>query len=208
MRTKAVHNYKKWLGEDNDSLYEKAFGRWYKRAQERCMYDSEYAEIEERITTEHGLKTWDPDGWQRQSDIMNLLAPKPMWLKVWGRLHHNRTLHPKHIRNRIVCAHQRMKRGYSYQDLWNFDWYLSTLCEQAFRDLRDVCYGWPGDQYMTFEEWLEIHTKIADGFKAKREQHNIEYKSREQHDKEYQELEAKWLAGMELFTKWYGSFWD
>lgn len=184
---------------DEDSIIHKLWSRWYDKAKARAEQDPEYADL--RANT-----SW-LDSHERQSEIMYQLTPQPLWLKLLTKAGHNKKLKPRWWKGEITHRWQRSRQGYSYQDLWNFDWYLGHLCEKAFIEMRDQAHGWPGDP-MTFEEWLDIHTKIAEAFKAKREQHNIDFKDREQHDCDHAILEAKWVEGMELFTKWYGGFWN
>jgi hypothetical protein len=191
---------------DDENLYGKAFSWWHDKAERLCMDDPEYREIEERLDSGHGTKRWDSWSWDRQSEIRDRVYPMPTWLRAWQKVHHSRRIKPRYWKNTFIHYKQRVERGFSYQDLWNFDWYLSHLCEKAFIELRDTCHGWPGEP-MTFDEWLDIHTKIAEAFKAKRAQHDIDYQ-REDWREERDRLEAQWREGMELFTEYYGGFWD
>ena len=145
--------------------------------------------------------------WEYQRAVERTLTRYPIYLKVTGYIHRAGWFEPKAWKSRFNVRWERSKKGYAYSDLWNFDHYLSHLCEQAFIQLRDQAHGWPGDP-LTFEEWLDILTTISDGFKAKRVQDDLLLKSREEYDRQYDELQAKWEEGMALFTTWYGAFWD
>lgn len=59
---------------------------------------------------------------------------------------------------------QRGRRGWSDEDIWNFNWYLIFVISPALRRLAEKANGHPVE--LTETEWKEILNKIADGLEA------------------------------------------
>lgn len=64
----------------------------------------------------------------------------------------------------------RARLGFAPQDCWSLDSYLNAMLPNAIRYLRDHICTYPsyfvnGDS-MSFEQWCEILTTIADGLEA------------------------------------------
>jgi hypothetical protein len=120
--------------------------------------------------------------------------------------------------------YQRAKRGYSYQDLWSFNSYLSSIIPPALREYNKNVSGCPGDLYDESKindgchKWKEILEEIAQGFEAAEEMKNIHFLYRKDnpdrsHSFEYDEKRAQYLVnkferGIDLFKKYYFSLWD
>lgn len=58
-------------------------------------------------------------------------------------------------------AWQRITRGYSDLDLWNFDTYLQKVMSCGIRDFADMTTGYPNG-YETFEDWKKELLVIAE----------------------------------------------
>lgn len=58
---------------------------------------------------------------------------------------------------------QRAARGYSDEDAWDLDLYLASWLPDALEQLRDYGKGYPG--HLTPEEWEDILSRMADGFR-------------------------------------------
>ena len=58
-------------------------------------------------------------------------------------------------------AWQRIVRGYSDMDLWNFDTYLQKVMSCGIRSFTEIMTGYP-DGYETFEDWKKELLVIAD----------------------------------------------
>lgn len=53
----------------------------------------------------------------------------------------------KRIKNNFVCAYQRIKYGYCYQDVWSIDrWFLSVM-PNMLDDLRKTTQGYPSTMF-------------------------------------------------------------
>ena len=61
----------------------------------------------------------------------------------------------------IKHAKQRVVRGYSDADLWNFDWYLQKILSSGLRDLAKTTHGYPAD-LADIEDWRKELNNIAD----------------------------------------------
>uniref|UniRef100_A0A6M3IJE0 Uncharacterized protein n=1 Tax=viral metagenome TaxID=1070528 RepID=A0A6M3IJE0_9ZZZZ len=67
---------------------------------------------------------------------------------------------------------QRIKRGFSDQDVWGFDYFLAPVIAKGCRELQRQAHGCPGDLYekfgeeKAFEEWKMVLGKIAKTFET------------------------------------------
>ena len=62
--------------------------------------------------------------------------------------------------------YQRVTRGYSDADVWNFDYYLSEVIQGGCQWLREKGIGHPSN--MTEQEWASILSQIEKGMKLSR----------------------------------------
>lgn len=58
--------------------------------------------------------------------------------------------------------YQRAKQGWSYQDCWSIDWYLSDILPKMLRELKKNKHGHPHG--LSEDEWNTILEDIAYGF--------------------------------------------
>lgn len=86
----------------------------------------------------------------------------------------------------FVFPVQRAKRGYSDQDLWNFDRYIADMFATAIPQLKKIQHGHP--EYTSQEDWYRILDEMSYGF----EQYGVEY----EHDRDDKEM-AAWEAALE-----------
>lgn len=125
----------------------------------------------------------------------------------------------------IKYAYQRLKRGYSDRDLWDFDSYLCEMVPMAVRNLAKNSMGCPGDLWdkdaknNECHKWSEILEEIAQGFEAadqiksmrryckwlKTPEGLYEHELEKEKDKQ---LTIKYERGMELFAKYFMNLWD
>lgn len=105
--------------------------------------------------------------------------------------------------------YQRIKRGYSDEDLWGWDCHNALVNAAALRQLADIAHGWPGEP-MTFEEWQEILRKMARGFEAHVEMvsSGVGDEGWEEYAKRQEALRQEFKEGMALYAEWYGALWD
>jgi len=61
----------------------------------------------------------------------------------------------------LKYAKQRIERGYSGADLWNFDLYLQRVLAGGLRDLSKINTGYP-DAYPSEEAWKKDLNDVAD----------------------------------------------
>jgi len=119
------------------------------------------------------------------------------------------------VHRKIHCFWQRGRRGYSYRDLWSFDYYLSNVISKGLRDLAKITHGFPDQHVGSFENWQRLLFIIADAF----EEHNYEDDSDlyskdteeygveealERFKKRYEIRKEK----MKLLIEYWGNLWD
>lgn len=90
------------------------------------------------------------------------LDVKYFFVRNWGKFK-NLPRHPKRW-------YQRARYGYATEDVWRFDYYLSTVIEGACRWLRTEGTGHPNG--LTAEEWSLILSKIEKGMEVSRKDYD------------------------------------
>lgn len=82
------------------------------------------------------------------------------WLPVWLR----RTA----LARPVVLFVQRGRRGWSDEDLWQFDHHIGRVIAGGLRRMAVVTYGYPGEHYgfNSLEEWRAFLVAIADDLDA------------------------------------------
>ena len=66
------------------------------------------------------------------------------------------------FRRSFKYAYQRITRGYSDSDLWDFDTYLLELFTHGLSDFADRTIGYPGDdEFPTYESWTKFLHELA-----------------------------------------------
>lgn len=114
------------------------------------------------------------------------------WLPTWIR----RTVHMRKARMFI----QRGRRGWSDEDLWQFDHHIGQVIAGGLRQLAATTHGYPqGEEFPEFEVWQAYLTGIADDLDAwtkdPLELHNTEAFERSR-------------AAIRRLAEHYGSYWD
>ena len=115
---------------------------------------------------------------------------------------------------------ERAYYGIGHADVWNFDYYLSTVIIRGLKQLKKYNHGCPTNIYdkyknqiglsqkeidrLAHNEWLLVLSIMIEGFESAEKiicpsKLNI---------KKYKELEIKLNKGMDLFKKYYLSLWD
>ena len=115
---------------------------------------------------------------------------------------------------------QRFKRGYSYGDVWDMDfWFMSTVKPMLIH-LRDHGIGIPSDLYMEGYEderidWENILTEMIDCLDLMHEDNAEKYLgitdndwSVDDYNKKWALMEEKKNRFFELFSKYFYSLWD
>jgi len=123
----------------------------------------------------------------------------------------------------IKNLYQRLKRGYTDEDVWSFDAYLNKIIPSAVRQIAKGPNGCPGtfwDKKNKNDEcykWKVVLEEIAQGFEAAESISNFKYinlvKKEEGYIQEVDKKKLKMLTkkydrGMDLFKKYYMALWD
>jgi len=125
---------------------------------------------------------------------------------------------------RIKYFIQRGRRGYSDEDLWDFDSYLSSMIAPALRHLAKKSFGCPSDLYDKDKKndechrWKEILEEMAQGFDAVRSLKGTGILHYEKQDNgalkitvdenRQKNLSDKFNKGMQLFSQYFLGLWD
>lgn len=82
---------------------------------------------------------------------------------LFGRIHngHRDLFHPVW---RVRMWIQRVQQGYSSEDVWSFDSYLTGVIRGGVEELRRINHGHPSE--LTAGEWSKILTEIVEGMRA------------------------------------------
>jgi hypothetical protein len=189
-------------------VYDKAFSWWYDKAEAKCWKDPIWAEIQLRRDDGNGnfLTLFSeeddlgPDEWATQDKIFERINPRPLWLRF---LKLAETLYrlPHSTRYKIRYAKQRIKRGYSDQDLWSFDSYLAGIIAGGCEDLARISHGVPGN--LTEGEWESVLKTIAVGFRD-----YAKDKFSESDGVPLSDEESTYNKGFDEFRKNFGALWD
>ena len=115
---------------------------------------------------------------------------------------------------------QRFKRGYSYGDVWDMDFWFMRTVKPMLIHLRDHGIGIPNDLYQEGKDneradWEAILTEMINCLdlmdEANAEKHlgiTSEYYSLENTKRTWALMEENKNRFFELFSKYYYSFWD
>lgn len=161
-------------------LFDFAHHLWWERARKRAWQNPEWAEIQRRriltgdeddrdgtlmLDDERGL-TWAD--WNRQQEIFRTINPTPRFFRAgywWRRRTRGWIFRPSRLRVYL----QRARRGFSDEDTWSLDEYLSRVIADSVQRFAEVTNGRPGD--ISPEEWQETLAKIARGFRGAHRAH-------------------------------------
>jgi hypothetical protein len=191
--------------------------KWHARYQKRALRSERYREIRDQNTIEgSSLIKFDSETWDEERDLFDkmnsgLLRPnsRPIMLNIrWWLGKHPFIDSP--IRE-FKFAWRRYKDGWTPQDTWGLDNYLSEIIIGSVRHLNEVKHGWPGEP-LTYEEWGQILDDIVAGFEAgqtiQSEYLGEGYTPEGYEGPSYEELMGKFDHGMELLHKWFFHLWD
>ena len=83
-------------------------------------------------------------------------------------------------------AYQRITRGFCDFDVWDFDYYLTSVMAQGIKHLADTTHSYPGNnEFPTYESWRDYLYEIAT---------KLNFSLRDDLPNEYEE---EWLKGWE-----------
>jgi hypothetical protein len=111
---------------------------------------------------------------------------------------------PRNIKN----FYQRGMRGYSDEDTWNVDSYISHIAIPMLTRLRDKHAGYPPK--LTSKKWFKALDEMIEGFKAYEMLVSLDdiIKDGEYNEEKSDAEMKKFKKGMRLFSKWYFNLWD
>ena len=83
-------------------------------------------------------------------------------------------------------AYQRITRGFCDFDVWDFDYYLTSVMAQGIKHLADTTHSYPGNnEFPTYESWKDYLYEITN---------KLNFSLRDDLPNEYEE---EWLKGWE-----------
>lgn len=122
------------------------------------------------------------------------------------------------IFKQIKYGWQKYKRGFSDEDVWDFDSYLAEIIIAGLKRLKEINHGCPGDLWDEkakndeCHRWNEILEEMIQGFEASQEMDRPAYIKgnfkKEIDFERLKNLEKKYNRGMELFCRYFRNLWD
>jgi len=104
---------------------------------------------------------------------------------------------------------ERGTKGYCYEDMWNFDSWLSATIARGLREFKAATNTYPND-INNWEEWQAVLSEMIECFEEQnRDTSNL---PRDNFVEQYQARMAnkkqKLHRGLELLEKYYFDLWD
>lgn len=131
------------------------------------------------------------------------------------------------IKNKLIYGHdclrvriQRFKRGYSYGDVWDMDFWFMRTVKPMLIHLRDHGIGIPNELYLQDADnerilWENTLTEMISCLELMNEDNAEKYLGIEDNDFSIEDYNKKWALMeenknrfFELFSKHYFSLWD
>jgi len=109
----------------------------------------------------------------------------------------------KDIKYEIKFASQRVLRGYSDKDIWNFDEHIANVIKEVCFKLAHESMGHP--MHLKEEEWKQTLLDISFGFGSYLEMRSGFYDVK---DKEFKRLQKEYKKGLKLFIDNHEYLWD
>ncbi len=103
---------------------------------------------------------------------------------------------------------ERGRKGYCYEDLWQFDNWLSKTIANGLREFKENCHGYPND-IDDWDKWMATLDEMIECFDEQcREIENNTTNFLEQWHKRQEHQKKKLHRGLELLEKYYYDLWD
>jgi len=104
---------------------------------------------------------------------------------------------------------ERGRKGYCYEDLWEFDNWLSALISRGLREFKQNCHTYPND-CTDWEQWEKIQDEMIECFEE--QLRNTDNLLREggmgSYDKAKTNRKKKLHRGFELLERYYYDLWN
>lgn len=82
---------------------------------------------------------------------------------------------PHRARVDLMCAWQRLTRGWDVRSVWSLDDDLSGRLGAQLLHMADIAHGWPGEQYGTFDDWVRDLRRAGWALLRYRELHHEDF---------------------------------
>ncbi len=109
----------------------------------------------------------------------------------------------------IRRAIERMRKGYCYEDLWQFDSWLSTLIARGLREFKENCHGYPND-IDDWDEWMSTLDEMIECFEElpREIDNHLSGDFMAWYNRRMEVKRQKLHRGFELLEKYYFDLWD
>lgn len=108
---------------------------------------------------------------------------------------------------------ERGRKGYCYEDLWSFEYWLSNLIASGLREFKANCHGYPTD-IDDWETWMAILDEMIECFTDQtRSIDNLlgtpdQPVNSEGYHEAFRKKKERLHRGFELLEKYYYALWD
>lgn len=107
--------------------------------------------------------------------------------------------------NSIRKFFERGRKGYCYEDLWNWDYFFSKLIANSLREFKKNCHTYPND-IDDWEDWDKVLDEMIECFEE--QMRGIENIAKDRDfikawDKRREHQKERLHRGLELLEKYY-----
>ena len=105
---------------------------------------------------------------------------------------------------------ERGRKGYCYEDLWNFDNWLSRLIANGLREFKTNCHTYPND-IDEWDDWMKILDEMVECFDEQtRGIDNLPHGENfiSTYNKRMEHKKKKLHRGFELLERYWWDLWD
>jgi len=112
------------------------------------------------------------------------------------------------MRDAIRRFWERGRKGYCYEDIWSFDYWLSGTIARGLKEFKSGCHSYPND-LDDWDKWMARLDEMIDCFEEQtRNIENREGVDAEKWHKRREYQKQKLHRGLELLEKYYYDLWD
>lgn len=105
---------------------------------------------------------------------------------------------------------ERGRKGYCFEDLWSFDYWLSKLIANGLREFKQNCTSYPSEG-ITWEQWMAILDEMIECFDEQaRDIENLPSGkgSMEMWNERMKVKKTKLHRGLQLLERYWYDLWD
>lgn len=110
--------------------------------------------------------------------------------------------------NQIRRFIERGRKGYTREEMWSFDNWLSDLIARGLKEFKENTHTYPND-IDDWEEWMRVLDEMIECFEEQGreiEMNTVDFI--EQWNKRKKNKKQKLSRGMELLERYYFDLWD